>query len=227
MDFDAGGNAMQRLALIALASVTCLMSEARATPPDLPVPIATDLSFIEKQVSKTLTLLGVPPTSGYPNIRSREATAERGRRLVLRAKPGMDERVFPGAALALYQATGSKKSLDAAQAWTAPLASQAMSHPVDPTDVGFIIGTSFGNGYRLTGVPAYKDVLMTAGGSLAVPSLYNSTVGRFAPDFRSIPTSVPLCRDRRQYDDPWAVAVGAAMAAIPLGRELRRRTLRR
>ena len=61
---------MQRLALIALASVTCLMSQARATPPDSQVPIATDLSFIEKQVSKTLaslTLLGFPtPTSGYP-----------------------------------------------------------------------------------------------------------------------------------------------------------------
>jgi unsaturated chondroitin disaccharide hydrolase len=46
---------------------------------------------------------------------------------------------------------------------------------VDPTDIGFIIGTSFGNGYRLTGDPAYKDVLITAGGSLA--SLYNSKVG--------------------------------------------------
>jgi unsaturated chondroitin disaccharide hydrolase len=46
---------------------------------------------------------------------------------------------------------------------------------VDPTDIGFIIGTSFGNAYRLTGDTSYKDVLLTAGGSLA--SLYNLKVG--------------------------------------------------
>jgi unsaturated chondroitin disaccharide hydrolase len=45
---------------------------------------------------------------------------------------------------------------------------------VDPTDIGFIIGTSFGNGYRLTGDPSYKPVLITAGNSLA--SVYNPTV---------------------------------------------------
>jgi unsaturated chondroitin disaccharide hydrolase len=46
---------------------------------------------------------------------------------------------------------------------------------VDPTDIGFIIGTSFGNGYRLTGDPSYKPVLITAGNSLA--SVYSPTVG--------------------------------------------------
>ena len=51
-----------------------------------------------------------------------------------------------------------------------------ITHPrSDPTDIGFIIGTSFGNGYRLTGDPAYKQVLNTTGKSLA--SLYNPNVG--------------------------------------------------
>ena len=85
---------------------------------------------------------------------------------------------FPGQLWLLYQATGSTKWLDAAQAWTAPLAPYAslITHPrPDPTDIGFIIGTSFGNGYRLTGDPAYKQVLNTTGKSLA--SLYNPNVG--------------------------------------------------
>ena len=71
---------------------------------------------------------------------------------------------------------GSPQWLAAARQWTAPLASQASSvtRP-DPTDIGFMIGTSFGNGYRLTGDPDYKSVLLTAGRSLA--SLYNSKVG--------------------------------------------------
>ena len=83
---------------------------------------------------------------------------------------------FPGELWLLYQATGSPQWLAKAQQWTTPLASQASSVTrVDPTDIGFIIGTSFGNGYRLTGDPSYKSVLLTAGGSWA--SLYNSKVG--------------------------------------------------
>ena len=90
---------MQRLALIALASVTCLMSEARATSLDSQV-IATDLSFIETQVSKTLTSLGSSrcpksPISGlgrrYRNVDDDES---------FERKPRMDKRVFPGPALA-------------------------------------------------------------------------------------------------------------------------------
>ncbi len=82
---------------------------------------------------------------------------------------------FPGQLWLLYQATGSPQWLAAARQWTAPLAPQASAPRVDPTDIGFIIGTSFGNGYRLTGDPSYKGVLTTAGQSLA--SFYNSNVG--------------------------------------------------
>ena len=178
MDFDAGGNAMQRLALIAWASITCLMSQARATPLDTSQGIAKDLSFIETQVTKTLktlTSLGSPsPTSGYPvsgGDSGMWTTALRSS-----GSQGWTSGFFPGQLWLLYQATGSPQWLAAAQQWTAPLASQASSVTrVDPTDIGFIIGTSFGNGYRLTGDPSYKNVLLTAGGSLA--SLYNSKVG--------------------------------------------------
>ena len=163
---------MQRLALIAWASITCLMSQAGATPLDSQ-GIATDLSFIETQVTKTLTSLG-SPTSGYPvsggNSGTWTTTSPSSGSL------GWTSGFFPGQLWLLYQATGSPQWLAAARQWTTPLASQASSvtRP-DPTDIGFIIGTSFGNGYRLTGDPSYKDVLLTAGGSLA--SLYNSKVG--------------------------------------------------
>jgi unsaturated chondroitin disaccharide hydrolase len=85
---------------------------------------------------------------------------------------------FPGQLWLLYQATRSPQWLAAAQQWTAPLASQASlvtNLQPDPTDIGFLIGTSFGNGYRLTGDPSYKKVLVTAGNSLE--SLYNSKAG--------------------------------------------------
>ena len=94
------GNAMQRLALIAWIPVTCLMSQASATPLeplDSQQGIAADLSFIETQVTKTLTSLG-SPTSGYPvsggdsGTWTTTSSVER--------KPGMDDRVFPGPTLA-------------------------------------------------------------------------------------------------------------------------------
>jgi hypothetical protein len=56
---------MQRLALLAWVSVTCLASEARAQQLDSLQGIASDLTFIEQQVTKTLNSLG-SPASGYP-----------------------------------------------------------------------------------------------------------------------------------------------------------------
>jgi unsaturated chondroitin disaccharide hydrolase len=169
---------MQRLALVALASITCLMSEARAAALDSPQGIATDLSFIEAQVSKTLSSLGSSPAPGNPLYPvSGGDTGTWTTASPSNGSVGWTSGFFPGQLWLLYQATGSQKWLDAAQAWTAPLALQATGRPLDPTDIGFIIGTSFGNGYRLTGDPSYKNVLLTTGRTLASPLLYNSTVG--------------------------------------------------
>jgi unsaturated chondroitin disaccharide hydrolase len=165
---------MQRLVLIACASATCLMSQASASPLDSQ-GIATDLSFIETQVTKTLASLG-SPASGYPVSGGDSGTWTTT--TPSSGSQGWTTGFFPGQLWLLYQATGSTKWLDAARAWTAPLAPYASltTHPrPDPTDIGFIIGTSFGNGYRLTGDPSYKNVLLTTGKSLA--SLYNPTVG--------------------------------------------------
>jgi unsaturated chondroitin disaccharide hydrolase len=165
------GNAMQRLALIACTSLTCLISQARAAPLDSQ-GIATDLSFIETQVGKTLASLG-SPASGYPVSGGDSGTWTTT--TPSDGAQGWTTGFFPGQLWLLYQATGSPQWLAAAKQWTAPLASQANGRPVDPSDIGFIIGTSFGNGYRLTADPSYKSVLLTTGNSLA--SLYNPNVG--------------------------------------------------
>ena len=164
---------MQRLALIALASIPCLMSEADAST--LQDTIATDLSFIEQQVTKTLDSLGSVPAANplYPVSGGDSGTWTT--RSPSNVAQGWTTGFFPGQLWLLYQATRSTKWLDAAQAWTAPLATQDGGRPNDPTDIGFIIGTSFGNGYRLTGDPDYKQILNTTGTSLSL--LYNSKVG--------------------------------------------------
>jgi unsaturated chondroitin disaccharide hydrolase len=167
---------MQRLALLAWVSVTCLASEARAQQLDSLQGIASDLTFIEQQVTKTLTSLG-SPASGYPVSGGDSGTWTKT--VPSSNGAGWTTGFFPGELWLLSQATTGQQQqqwLTAAEQWTAPLASQASNvSRVDPTDIGFIIGTSFGNGYRLTGDPSYQSVLVTAGGSLA--SLYNSKVG--------------------------------------------------
>jgi hypothetical protein len=127
---------MQRLALIAGASIICLTSQADATPPqplNSQQGIASDLSFIEQQVSKTLSSLGSTPPANplYPVSGGDSGTWTT--RSPSDIAQGWTSGFFPGQLWLLYQATGSTKWLDAAQAWTAPLATQAGGRPFDPT----------------------------------------------------------------------------------------------
>jgi unsaturated chondroitin disaccharide hydrolase len=153
------------------------MSEAAAGPLDTSQGIASDLSFIEQQVSKTLSSLGPPSANPLYPVSGGDSGTWKTTSPSDDAE-GWTSGFFPGQLWLLYQATGSTKWLDAAEAWTTPLAPYAslIAHPrVDPTDIGFMIGTSFGNGYRLTGQSAYKDVIVATGNSLS--TLYNSKVG--------------------------------------------------
>lgn len=72
---------------------------------------------------------------------------------------------FPGTVWYLYELTQDSTLLPLAQKYTLPIEkvkSQTWHH-----DVGFMVGCSFGNGYRLTKSPAYRDVLIEAARSLS------------------------------------------------------------
>ncbi len=58
------------------------------------------------------------------------------------------------------------------------IASQQFNTNTD--DIGFMINTSFGNGYRITGNSAYQSVLLQAAHSLT--NRYNSIVRCLADD---------------------------------------------
>jgi len=81
---------------------------------------------------------------------------------------------FPaGSFWLLYERTRDQAWRTAAETWTAPLMAQAMN--TGTHDVGFIIYSSFGNGYRLTSNAAYRTVVLQAASSLA--SRYDADVG--------------------------------------------------
>ncbi|HEV2363961.1 MAG TPA: PEP-CTERM sorting domain-containing protein [Caulobacteraceae bacterium] len=164
------------------------------------VPIGSDLKFIEAQAQKTAASLqpGAYPRSGGQTGTWKTVTAS-----------DWTSGFFPGELWLLYQATGSATWRNDAQAWTAPLVSQATR--TDTPDIGFMIGESFGNGYRLTGEAAYKTEILTAAASLA--TRFNPTVGAFrSRDFG--PWSFPVIIDNMPSLGPlqWGAANGGAAA---------------
>ncbi len=80
---------------------------------------------------------------------------------------------FPGSLWYLYDMTGDSWWLEEAQSFTALLEEQ--QHNTRTHDVGFMMYCSYGNGYRLTKEPAYKDILLQSAESLA--SRFNPTTG--------------------------------------------------
>jgi unsaturated chondroitin disaccharide hydrolase len=159
------GEGLPALARIsALLALAALAGAAHAAPIDL-AGINSDLKFVEIQAEKTVASLG--STSLFPI-----SGGETGPWATVDASDWTSG-FFPGELWLLYQATGSPRWKFCAEAWTASLASQATRR--DTHDVGFIIGTSFGNAYRLTGDPAFRQKILVAAASLA--QRYNPKVG--------------------------------------------------
>jgi hypothetical protein len=80
---------------------------------------------------------------------------------------------YPGALWQMFDQSGDPAWLARASAWTAGL--EGRKNDTGTHDVGFVIGNSFGQGYRLSGDPAYLDVVLTAARSLS--SRYDPVVG--------------------------------------------------
>ncbi len=72
---------------------------------------------------------------------------------------------FPGSLWLIYENSGEEKWLNAARKWTAPL--EPLRTFDRHHDVGFMVFCSYGNGYRLTKDPAYKEIILSAADALA------------------------------------------------------------
>jgi len=80
---------------------------------------------------------------------------------------------FPGSLWYLFEYSGDQEMLFEAVRRTAPLEKEKLN--TGTHDLGFMLYNSFGNGYRITGNPLYKDILITGAKSLI--TRYNDTVG--------------------------------------------------
>lgn len=80
---------------------------------------------------------------------------------------------FPGSLWYLYEATGNTKWRTAAQDYTARMAPAKFDKTQH--DLGFMLGASYGNGYRLTRDPSYRDALLA--GATTLVTRFNPKVG--------------------------------------------------
>ncbi len=81
---------------------------------------------------------------------------------------------WPGILWYAYEYSGEESLKKEAEKFTEPIALIANSSAQDH-DIGFQVYCSYGNGYRLTGNKAYKEVILKAADTLA--TLYNPVVG--------------------------------------------------
>jgi hypothetical protein len=85
---------------------------------------------------------------------------------------------FPGSLWLIYEHSDDTNYLTWAEDWMGAIAPEQFSTNTD--DVGFMINTSYGNGWRLTGNPDYQAVILQAAQSFS--NRFNPFVGCLADD---------------------------------------------
>ncbi|EOR94357.1 glycosyl hydrolase, family 88 [Arcticibacter svalbardensis MN12-7] len=91
---------------------------------------------------------------------------------------------WPGELWYLYEATGNQKWKTEADKFSRLLTPLSQMPAIDH-DLGFMVYNSFGNGYRLTGNPDYKEILLRSADTLA--TLFNPKVGTILSWPRPVP----------------------------------------
>lgn len=91
---------------------------------------------------------------------------------------------WPGILWYAYEASGDAALETAARGYTEAMDFIARQ-PAYDHDIGFIMFPSFGNGYRLTGDPAYKEAVLATAERLA--ALFNPAVGTLLSWPREVP----------------------------------------
>ncbi|PRY55415.1 glycosyl hydrolase family 88 [Arcticibacter pallidicorallinus] len=123
--------------------------------------VGNEIKFAQTQTDQML--LEIRGITGSPEKVS-PRTIENGK-LKMVVSRDWTSGFFPGVLWYLYDYTKDPKWLAEAKSFTAKLEKE--QYNTGTHDLGFMIYCSFGNGYRLTGDKAYKDVIVQAAKSLS------------------------------------------------------------
>ena len=155
--------------------IICTCISLVSCQPQLWDEVGSSLSYCHYQVERTLSELksresGIDYTLMPRNI----ADTANVWHLRKATKEEWCAGFWPGVLWYDYEYTGNPAIREEAEQFTASL--EFLAHtPAYDHDLGFLIFCSYGNGYRLTGNPAYKQVILDTADTLA--TLFNPTVG--------------------------------------------------
>ncbi|GAB3741152.1 glycoside hydrolase family 88 protein [Hymenobacter agri] len=146
-------------------ATTTRLPQTQATAPALDV--AKELAYCAAQARKT-----VAQTPDYTQQPRRIAAGQSQWQYV--SREDWTSGFWPGTLWYVYETQPTNFWQEKAQGFTQDLA-PVLDHKTVDHDLGFQFYCSYGNGYRLTQNPAYKQVLLRAADSLA--TLFNPRVG--------------------------------------------------
>ena len=137
------------------------------------LPAAWAQSFVDRsvgiaQAQTQLMVEKLANTRAIPN----SATAD-GSKLNFVGIKGWTSGFFSGTLWYLYELTGDSRWKAYARIWNWQL--EPLRTFTEHHDIGFMVGCSFGNGYRLTGDPEYAKIIVDAARSLC--TRFNGKVG--------------------------------------------------
>ena len=121
-------------------------------------------TFNSVEVQTKLMLSEIPGARGDKNDLVSPRTVENGNLKLVNSKDWTSG-FFPGELWLLYEFTGKDEWKQQAQSFTANLEREKTNGTTH--DMGFKMYTSFGNGYRLTKDPHYKEVLIQSARTLS------------------------------------------------------------
>ena len=140
--------------------------------------IDKQLSYCAQQASKTLTLI---PKDGKSLPRNIAPDSQEWRFINYK---DWTSGFWPGTLWYLYENTNDQKWKEQADAYSRYLTPLSVTPALDH-DLGFQVFNSFGNGYRLTGNPEYKEIILKTADTLA--TLFNPNVGTILSWPREVP----------------------------------------
>lgn len=155
--------------LILLGTLLLLLGSCKSSLSGLDVDKA--LGYCSSQVNRSLKELSPLDYTLMPRNIAENASAWSCRKAV---SSEWCSGFWPGILWYDYQYTKDSVLLDVAKKYTVSLGFLSET-PAFDHDLGFLLFTSYGNGYRLTNDPAYKQVLLRAADTLA--TLFNPKVG--------------------------------------------------
>lgn len=144
-----------RIILYLFAGIVCLCSCSDGKSQF----IDDNVDFASQQTKLMIDELGEPDMKNYPRTIDDEG------KLRITHIYDWTSGFFPGSLWYLYELTGDTLWRNNAEVWTASL--ESLKTFKGHHDLGFMMFCSYGNAYRLTGKPEYKDIIIKSAESLA------------------------------------------------------------